>query len=177
MVETDLGLALNHIDPSAIKPSLMQRLRKRVRIHKRPSRRVHEHGRLLHLPQEGLVDDVVRRRTPGGENEHDVALACELGQRHTAELFHPVLGCERGVCGGVGRRGRVRGVETVLEAEGDEPGERRLRNAAETDEACGALGRGGGRAELGAAEGEGRPDEVGPLEASSESAAAWPAHD
>ena len=78
MVETDLGLALDHIDPSAIKPSLMQRLCKRVRIHKRPSRRVHEDGGLLHLPEKLLIDDVVRRRTARSQDEDGVALAREL---------------------------------------------------------------------------------------------------
>lgn len=163
VIRPHLGLALDDVDPGTIQPPLMEGLRERVRVDEGAPGGVHEHSALLHRPQERLVHDVVRRGSTRGEHEHDVALARELLERHAAQLAHTVLGGERGVRRGVRRRLRVRGVETVLEAEGDEAGERRLRDAPEADEACSAFGRGRGCAQLGPAECERGPDEVGPL--------------
>ncbi len=163
MIRPDLGLSLNDVDPSTVQPAFVERLGKRIRVHERPPCCIHEHRALLHPFQELLVHNVVRRSSARGEDEHNVALARELVERHAAQLAHPVLGRERSVGSVVRGRGRVRGVQAVLEAEGDEAGERRLCDATEADETCGALGRGGRCAELLAAPYVGGPDEVWPL--------------
>ena len=171
VVQPDVGLALDDVDPRPVQPSLTQRLRESVRVDERAARGVHEHRGPLHPLKERLVDDVVRRGPPRREHEHGVALARELRQLDAAHLAHAELRRECGVRGGVGGCAPVACVEAAREAEGDEARERRLGDAPEADEACGARGRGRGggagvgreRGELGAAEGEGGPDEVGPL--------------
>lgn len=77
MVRRDLRLASDHIYPCAPYPTLPKRPRQRMRIHKRPPTRVHQHGRLLHPPQKALVDEVRRRRPARREHEDDVALRGE----------------------------------------------------------------------------------------------------
>ena len=143
VVQPDVGLALDDIDPRPVQPTLTQRLRECVRVDERAARSVHEHRSLLHPLEERLVDDVVRRRPPGREHEHGVALARELRQLDAAHLAHAELRRERGVRGRVGGSACVACVEAAREAEGDEARERRLRDAPEADEACGARGRGG----------------------------------
>lgn len=168
MVEADIRLALDDVHARAVQPALAEGPRERVRVDEGAARGVDEDGGGLHLPEEGLVDDVVRRGPAGGEDEEDVGLACERLERHALDLFDAEFRGEGGVRAGVGvgggGGGGPAGVEGALEAEGDEAGEGGLGDAAEADEACGAHGRGGGCAQLGAAPAEGGPDVLRPLE-------------
>ena len=170
VVRPDLGLALDDVDPGTIQPPLMEGLRERVRVDERAPRSVHEHSALLHRAQERLVHDVVRRGSTRGEDEHDVALARELVERHAAHLAHAEARGVRGVLRSVRVRAGARGVQDALDAERDETRERRVRDAPEAEEAGSLAGVElgwvrlvGENTELGTAETERGPRGIRPL--------------
>lgn len=84
MVRADMGLTFDDVEPRTPYPFFAQCQRKRVRVDKRATRRVDEHGVLLHLAQESRVDDVVRALPAGRKHEEHVARAREL-----VELYAP----------------------------------------------------------------------------------------
>jgi hypothetical protein len=164
VVRADVGLALDDVEPGAPYPLLAQRARERVRVDERAARGVDEHGAGLHLAQKCGVDDVARGSAAGREDEEDVARACELVEVDAADRAQGrVLRRQRRLERGVARGGRVRGVDAVRYAEGCEARERRLRDAAEAEEADRARWRERARAQLRAGEEERGEVEVGPL--------------
>jgi hypothetical protein len=107
---------------------------------------------------------VARGSAAGREDEEDVARACELVEVDAADRAQRrVLRCQRRLERGVARGGRVRDVDAVRYAEGCEARERRLRDAAEAEEADRARWRERARAQLRAGEEERGEVEVGPL--------------
>ena len=142
VVRADMGLTLDDVEARAPDPFFAQCLRERVRVDERAARGVDEHGVLLHLAEKVRVDDVVRVRTAGREDEEDVARAGELVELDAAD------GAQSRVLRGEGRLeevrvvvargggGGARGVDAVREVEGGEARERRLRDAPEAKEAC-----------------------------------------
>ncbi len=163
MLRADVRFALDDVQTSAPDPLFAQRLRERIRVDERAARGVDEHGMLLHLAQKARVDDVPRRVAARREHEQHVALPRELVQADAPDGPQRVARHERRFELVVARRGRVRGVDAVRDAERGEARERRLRDAPEAQKAHGAGLRGRGGAQLRPSEEERSEREVGPL--------------
>ena len=118
MVRTDVGLAFDDVEARTPYPLFAQRPRERVRVDERAARGVHEHGVLLHLTQKVRVNDVPRLVPAGREHEEHVALARQLDQLDAPDGPQAVARGERRLELRVARRGRVRGVDAVRDAEG-----------------------------------------------------------
>lgn len=157
VIESNVWLALDNIEPGTPYPLLAQRGLERVRVNERAARRVHKHARLLHLLQKRSVYDVMCRGPAGREYEYDVAPRCELVERYAPYAVQPELLRDLSVTRGVRMRGRARGVEAVFVAKRHESREYRLRYAPEADKACGTTWCRPRRTQLRAAEGERRP--------------------
>lgn len=165
VVRADVRLTLDDVEARTPDPFFAECLREGVRVDERAARGVDEHGVLLHLAEKVRVDDVVRVRPAGREDEEDVARAGELVELDAAD------GAQTRVLRGEGRLevrvarggGGARGVDAVREVEGSEARERRLGDAAEAEEACCACWGERGWAQLGPDEAEGGEVEVGPL--------------
>lgn len=166
VIRSDVWLSGDNIHPGCPNPPLTQSLRKCVRVHQCPTARIYQDCRLLHPLQERLIHQVLGLDATWREYEHDIALRRDGVNVDLAQGVELELGCEGRVALGVraGRGGGIAGVHAMREAEWDESREGGLRNAAEAEEASSAHGRGFRRAQLGAAECEGVPVELGPLQ-------------
>ena len=125
--------------------------------------RIHKHAHRLHPAQERCVHEMVRLLPPRREHEQHVALCRKTLDAHALERRELVLALQRRVERCIGRGAGAARVDAARDAKGDEAREGRLRDAAKAEEADGARGGGGGRAQLRAAERERRPVEFGPL--------------
>src|SRR6266571_1201167 len=163
MLRADVRFTLDDVQLSAPDPLFAQSLRERVRVDERAARGVHEHGVLLHLAQKARVDDVPRRVTARREHEQHVALPRKLVQPDAPDGPQRVARRKRGLELVVARRGRVRGVDAVRDAERGEARERRLRDPPEAQKTHRAGLRRRGGAQLRPSEEERSEREVGPL--------------
>lgn len=81
MIMWNMGLSFDNIQPGRVDHAFAQDLRKGIAVYESPSTRIDEDRRSLHPPQERLIDDMIRRLSPGRQHEHDVRLTGDIVQR------------------------------------------------------------------------------------------------